>query len=203
MKRTAKQRIIGIIGGALYVVWALEWLWLLMLYFERLSETKLAETIFPIAPVPVETAPSVPAPSIPLDSPFSPVFIGIALLVALAIILAAGYVIARIYVPSVNHVAREAVQKTAEASVERAIKHHVVPAKERRRLTVQVTFWIKVMVCLIPVVVVFLVPGTTSFMSREAAQAGTLFFAVIAFVLTLIQHGLMRHWRIRETATEK
>ena len=200
MKRTTKQTVIHGLGGTLYVVWVLEWLWLVMLYVERLFETKIAEVVFPVNPGPIETAPSGPAPSLPLDGPMSPVFIGLALLVAAAIIVAAVYVIARVYVPDVHRVAQQTVQKTAEVSVERAVKHHVVPAKERRKLTIRVAFWLKVAICLIPVAIVFTVPGTTSFMPREAAQAGTLFFAVVAFVLTVIQYLLMRRWRIHETS---
>lgn len=200
MTRRAKQKIISSIGGTLYIVLTLEWLWLLMLYFERLTETKIAELVFPTHAIPTETLPADPMPPLPLNGPFSPLFVGFALLVALAIIVAAGYVIARVYVPGVHRVARETVQKTAEVSVGHAIKHHVVPAKERRKLTARVLFWIKSAACLFPVVIVFLLPGSiTPHMPTEIARAGVLFFALIGFVLAVIQHLLMRRWRVRET----
>ena len=198
MKKTPKQRTIHAIGGAIYILWALGGLWLLMLYFERLSETSVAKIIFPINPVHTEMTPSESV-SLPLAPSFSPLFIGLALVVALAVILAVIYVMARVYVPDVHRVAQQAVQRTAEVSVDRAVRRHVVPAKERRKLTTRVVFWVKVIICLVPVVVVFVVPGTTTFLSHDVARAGTLFFAVLAFGLTLMQHALMHRWRVRET----
>lgn len=195
-KRSAKQKIITGLGGAAYLLWATQWLWVCLLYMERFFQSPVGKLIKPDV-VPAEPVVPPPASAGGFDLP-EPLLVTIAVIGGMGLIIAAVYVVFRTYIPDVQRVARTAIQKTAAASTERAIRHHVVPAKKRGAITARVAFWLKVVMTLAPVGIVFTVQGSTSFIARETAQAGALLFALPALVLVLSQYALMSRWRLRE-----
>jgi hypothetical protein len=189
------------LGGAAYLTWVLQWLWVCLLYMEQFFQTPVGKLIKPDA-APAQSI----APSTPFTGGFElpmPVLVALAVIGGVALITAAMYAIFKAYIPDVQRVARTAIQKTATVSTKQAIKHHVVPPKKQRTVTARVAFWLKIAVSLLPLAVVFAAQASTPFISREVAKAGALILAILAFFFVLLQHGLMRHWRINEITEQK
>jgi hypothetical protein len=191
---STKRKIVAGLGGATYLLWALGWLWICLLYIELFFKTPIGKIIKPDTLPAESTDPYVSSPGgfVLPDS----VLIPIAIVGGTAIVVGVLYTIFKVYIPDVQRVAESTVQKTADATTKRITANHNLPAKKRAILTERITFWLKVMLSLLPVVVVYAVHGSTSMMPRELAQAGALVLAMAALLFVLLQHLLIHYWQL-------
>lgn len=193
----ARRKLIAALGSATYLLWLFSWLWVCLLYIDRFFQTPLGKVIMPdSSPTDTAVTPDFATSGVTLPMPMLALvaIIGGGLLIAATV-----YIIAKVYVPTVEKVAHTAVRKTAIVVTERAVKQHVIPAKKRRIFTARVTFLIKMTMSLLPVVIVFALSVSTPLVPREIAKAGALILAACAVLAVIAQTFFIHHWRLYET----
>jgi len=189
MSRIVKQKFATGIGKTAYVIWIIQWLWVCLLYVEQFFKTPLGKVIKP------DVHPSDVVQN--YDNPGNAFVLPHMLLIIIAVIggavLVVGvvYVIIKVYIPDVQRVAEETVQKTADATTDKIIASHIIPAKNRKVVNARIVFWLKVIASLTPVLVVFIVPGISQKVPSEVARMVATVLASVSFIFVILQYALI------------
>lgn len=199
LRQVSKQQIVKHLGGATYIFWVFQLLWMCTLYIQTIFQSPIGKLVKPDAVI-IEVPEQTQAVTSSGFSLPEPLILLIALVGGAALIAAAIYAIFRSYIPEVQRAARTSIQKVAEVGAEQVVRHHIAPKKKRPILTVRLLFWIKLFLSLLPVPIVYGLQNSTMYMPRELAEIATVLLAFAATILVLLQHFFMERWRIyRET----
>lgn len=188
---------VKILSGFGFIVLTLEWMLLLFAGLMRFIDTGLGKTIL----LPSESAP--PDPVIVEVSVAKPDFVTTFLVTALALatILLVIYVVFVRYTRTVRttgtKVVREATKKTLPIIARKPVQK--LPAKRRRVLTRRVTYWVKLALAIIPVV---LLPVILLDDHRGMAEQFAIFLQVTLGLVALstftLQTWLAWRWHVRQ-----
>lgn len=180
------------------MLWAMQWLWVCVLYIEQFFASPIGKIIKP------DTAPNEPVP-LPEGtvSGFTlpePVLVVIAVIGGIALVVGAIYVVGKTYIPNVERAAKTVVQKAATLTVDRAVKHHIVPEKKRRMAAVRTIFWLKICISALPTLVVFVFQESSTYIPYDVAKAGILIATLLAIGGVCLQHVFIHRWRLTKEA---
>lgn len=183
-KPRSKHIAVTIFGTLFYIVSAFGWLWAILPYIPDIA--KLSRSLQPEAQ-PVEHVVTAGPPSLLL--------IIIAISVTIAILAMTVYVLIKL--PSTIRRSGEKLTHSTSSHIVPILTHHTaLSPKKRRQLTAKVTFYVKLLLCTLPVAVSacsILVPTGLSY---ELTMLVATFFAVIALVLLGTQLLLAKWLRV-------
>lgn len=194
-EQIVQTTILKVLGGAGYMAWVLQFLLLVMLYFEQFYRSSAGKVLFPASNNGTNQPPEpITVPSIML--PTSGPFVVLMLLLSVALIVGVIYVVAMRYVPAVNKAATKVVYEAAEQTVRQVerVGHKKLPTRQRRTLTTRVVWWLKLCVSIVPLAIVLLVVGTP-LVSRQAAILLMGLLSLWAVLCFTIQTALAHIWR--------
>lgn len=185
MTRTRKKHFaVTFFGTLFYIVSAFGWLWAILPYVPDIA--KLSESLQPEAQ---------PAEHVVAAGPPSLLLVIIAVGVTIAVLAMTVY--ALIKLPSTIRHSGEKLTHGASSHIVPILTHHTaLSPKKRRQLTAKVTFYVKLLLCTLPVVVSafsFLAPTGLTY---ELTILVATFFAVVALVLLSIQLLLAKWLRV-------
>ncbi|QQS69282.1 hypothetical protein IPP75_05185 [Candidatus Saccharibacteria bacterium] len=195
-KKKVHNSILKILGGTGYFTVFMEWFWLLALYLPGFFDSELGKTIFP-KNVPVEEL--RPVTTVAAQEPSILLLIGTILLAAV-IIGAVFYVVFAKYIPAAAKVTNKVVHVAAERAVP-VVAHKPVekiPARKRKLLTERVLFWVKMILALTPLGIVFIARINQNNVETQIIILGFAFLSVAALMCFVCQTWLLRRWRIPE-----
>lgn len=185
MPKPRKTHIaVTIVGTLFYIVSAFGWLWAILPFVPDIA--KLSKSLQPE---------SQPVEHVVATGPPSLLLVIVAVGVTIAILVMTIYALIRL--PSTIRRSGEKLTHGASSHIVPILTHHTaLSPKKRRQLTAKVTFYVKLLICTLPVVVSacsFLVPAGLPY---ELTILVTTFFAVVALVLLGAQLLLAKWLRV-------
>ncbi len=185
MHKTRKKHVaVTIFGTLFYIVSALGWLWAILPYVPDIA--KLSRSLQPD---------TQPAEHVVAAGPPSLLLVIIA--VGITITVLAMTIYALVKLPSTIRKSGEKLTHSASSHIVPILTHRTaLSPKKRRQLTAKVTFYVKLLLCTLPVTISacsFMVPTGLPY---ELTMLVATFFAVIALVLLGAQLLLAKWLRV-------
>lgn len=177
--------VVNLLGTLFYLSCLLQWAWAILPYMPGIVEfTKL----FHASPEPpVESVQAIPA-----SGPPSMTLLIVACVITAAIIGLTLYVLAKL--PTAVAKSGQKITQRASNFIVPAITHHAqLPLKKRQRLTARVIAYLKLTVCIIPIIL----SACTYFFKTELGYDITMIIAAalgIGTLLLLSAHLLVAKW---------
>ncbi|MEO7904687.1 MAG: hypothetical protein ABIR91_02740 [Candidatus Saccharimonadales bacterium] len=176
MKSAAVRHAIAALSTLFYLTILLQWMWASLPFLPQILhtiESMQSTTNSPVEPI-LTAAPSTPP---------SMITVTFGSIVIIAIIVATIY--AFIKLPSTIIKSGDAVTRVATTRIIPIVTHHkVLPAKKQRQITARVQFYVKLSLCILPIIITALSWQTTSNLAYDITM-------LVAATLGIIAVGLL------------
>lgn len=170
--------IVRFLSGCAVLSCLVQWTWTLLVLAYPFFNSDVGKLFLPPKP----TTPQPTISPIQLPNSIELIIMGAVVIFALALC-----VIALIWVPrEASRTAEKTSQKTAKVLVPIITHHQRLSAKETRRLTARIIWWIKFILVLMPFALLLLTP----LFSNPIDTRITLIFGAILLVITVLWSGL-------------
>lgn len=185
---------IKLFGGAGYVLWALQFLLLVALYFDRFRNSPAGKVVFPS--LDENMLPPEPTAISAVSVPGSGIVAVLVFMLGLAFIGLVVYLIAARYVPAVSKAGSSAVYRAAEQTVTQTerLTQKKLSRRKQQLLTGKVARWLKLVVSVIPLLIVLNV-AATPLVDEKLALLLMSMLSLATVVSFSMQAALQHIWR--------
>lgn len=184
-KQTAARKIANIFGALGYLNVCFQWLWSFMPPLYLLVENDSFRRI--VTPQPT-SKPESTTSGFELPGFVEIIIIIVAIIFTLCITIYALYVVPR----TIGRAGQKAVQRTADVAIPAITHHHKISKKERSRLRLRITWGIKGVTILLPMVIAFFIPSTLVGLEQVVYLTVCVIMMCLSAIPFIIQFAIMR-----------